>query len=411
MSPNLYDPRRVLVILVLAVLATRTNAHFGSCEDHSTSCAKWKAWGFCETNLQFMAFNCPVTCNICLDPGCFDRNHHCSLWARRGLCRVRRDIQQTCPHSCNMCKIPDFLTASPTAKSITMPDFGCGKPVVTPGAAAGRRKRQIIFPNELSGVRGMPVRNVPRGTAAIAGGSTRPMATGVVNVNETFCGATLIHERYLLTAAHCVLDPDRPVRTVRLGELDFSRDNEEFSKPVDYRVKLITVHPEFKPNSLERYNDLALIETVDNVQFNDVVYPFCLSGTRPANDATVTGSGFGFTNNTNRPTHVQEAILKVVDSRRCEELYNNEGLGQTLRALYPQSIQGRDVICAAFPGRDACEGDSGGPLFQDVDGRRFLVGVIAQGISCRGNGVASLPGFYVSVADHTDFIDSVIYSE
>ncbi|XP_068206511.1 mite allergen Der p 3-like [Palaemon carinicauda] len=411
MTPTLSDIRNALAILILAVLATSANAHFGSCEDHTTSCAKWQAWGFCQTNLQFMAFNCPVTCNICLDPGCFDRSHQCSLWARRGLCRRRRDIQQTCPHSCDMCRIPESFRISSTAKSITMPDFECGKPVGSAETAPVRRRRQIIFPNELPTLTGRMRTNESGETAALAGSSSRPVPLGGFNLNEAFCGATLIHERYLLTAAHCVLDPDRPVRTVRLGELDFSTENEAFSKPVDYRVKLITVHPEYMPNSLVRYNDIALIETVDKVQFNDVVYPFCLSDTRPADDTTVTGSGFGFANNTVRPTHVQEATLKVVGTRQCEDVYIGEGLEASLRARYPQTIQGRDVLCAAFPGRDACEGDSGGPLFLDVSDRRFLVGVIGQGISCLGNGIATLPGFYVSVADHIDFINSVIYAE
>lgn len=231
-------------------------------------------------------------------------------------------------------------------------------------------------------------------------------------VADAFCGATLIHERFLLTAAHCVLDPDRPVRTVRLGELDFSKDNEANSMPVDYEVERIIVHPQFKPNSLVRYNDVALIQTVLKVEFNNVVFPFCLSDARPSPKDLVTGSGFGFVNNTDRSSILQEAELNIVESSVCEDQFRKEGLEDVLKANYPELLQGKDILCASYPGRDACQGDSGGPLFQDKpSGRRFLVGVVSQGISCRGNGAPSLPGFYISVADHIDFINSVIYAQ
>ncbi|XP_066944010.1 coagulation factor IX-like [Macrobrachium rosenbergii] len=425
------DPiRRSLGILIVVALAVESSAHIGSCEDHSFECFKWRGWGLCDSNLRFMALNCPVTCNVCLDPGCFDRSQECAEWVQLGLCGRNRQVQRTCPHSCDLCQIPEFFTKT---QSIAEPDFDCGRPVTQAG---GRGRRQIIFPDELDDyLRSRPnnpqdpfvphgpeghhhhdeedhhdPHNDPHGT--IDRHRPQPLKkdpVASIDVTDTFCGATLIHERFLLTAAHCVLDPDKPVRTVRLGELDFSKENEAFSAPVDYSVKLITVHPEYKTNSLERYNDIALIETTENVQFNDVVYPFCLPKARPANGATVTGSGFGLVNNTDRSTHVQEADLMVVDSHMCWNMYEREGLGNTIRTQYPHLFQGTDILCATFPGRDACQGDSGGPLFQDVVGQRFLVGVIGQGISCRGNGVPSLPGFYISVADHIDFINSVIY--
>ncbi|MPC23383.1 Venom serine protease 34 [Portunus trituberculatus] len=69
---------------------------------------------------------------------------------------------------------------------------------------------------------------------------------GDLSVHDTFCGSTPITDRFLLTAAHCVFDSDQPVRTVRLGELDFSREDEANARPVDYAVEQIIVHPDFE---------------------------------------------------------------------------------------------------------------------------------------------------------------------
>ncbi|XP_064094259.1 phenoloxidase-activating factor 1-like isoform X2 [Macrobrachium nipponense] len=309
--------RAILLLPVLALL-TRTHAHLGSCEDHFFECPTWQYFGRCDTHLEFMAKNCPHSCNVCVDPGCFDRNHLCGAWTQQGFCRTSRQVQAACPHSCDICQLPESLLP----KTITKPDFDCGRPV---SSSFIRGKRQIIFPGE-------PGYSVSQREQQI-GRLTVPAPIGIegrtplrISVNDAFCGATIIHERFLITAAHCVFSQERPPIMVRVGELDFSSDNEARSRPADYRVKRVIVHPKFKRNSLERYNDIAIIETVDKMQFNDVVFPLCLSDRRPSVGSIATGSGFGLVNQTHRSTHAQEADLRILDSRLCEARYASEGL-------------------------------------------------------------------------------------
>ena len=45
-----------------------------------------------------------------------------------------------------------------------------------------------------------------------------------------------------------------------------------------------------------RYNDLALLMTVHKIEFNEAVYPYCISRTPPTPGTTVIGSGYGYVN-------------------------------------------------------------------------------------------------------------------
>lgn len=229
-----------------------------------------------------------------------------------------------------------------------------------------------------------------------------------LSIKDTFCGATPISDRFLLTAAYCVFDPDHPLSSVRLGELDFSQENETNSRPRDYSIETIFVHPDYDPASPVRYNDVALLQTSEKIEFNKVVFPYCVAGVRPPTDSWVTGSGFGLVNETHKSPILQEADLKVISSAKCEEVYEEKNLKKQLQVAYPKLLQGRDVMCAGYEGRGLCKGDEGGPLsLKNKQGQLYLVGIASYAGSCEKESI--MPGIFTSVADHIDFIDSILY--
>uniref|UniRef100_A0A8D9ATV0 Ovochymase-1 n=1 Tax=Cacopsylla melanoneura TaxID=428564 RepID=A0A8D9ATV0_9HEMI len=89
---------------------------------------------------------------------------------------------------------------------------------------------------------------------------------------EFRCGATLINNLYVLTAAHCVRPFLKEFLSVRFLEYDRSTANE--SEHFDRKVKWFTEHKDY--NSDTHDNDIALIRLEEEVQYDDVMRPVCL---------------------------------------------------------------------------------------------------------------------------------------
>jgi hypothetical protein len=90
---------------------------------------------------------------------------------------------------------------------------------------------------------------------------------------------------------------------------------------------------------------------------------------------------------------LQQVALPIFDRRQCSSL-----LGKVVNASAgePELVDATS-LCAGDPihyGADSCNGDSGGPLAMDVDGRRTQVGVVSWGAGCAQEGTV---GVYTSV--------------
>lgn len=114
----------------------------------------------------------------------------------------------------------------------------------------------------------------------------------------------------------------------------------------------------------------------------------------------LTVSGWGSTNNPNNNENLLRAVdVPKVDLERCRPFFNDINLNVT-----------NDMICAGFDegGKDACFGDSGGPLISTNTKIRKLVGVVSWGVGCAQ---PNRPGVYARVASFSDWITKLIAAD
>ncbi|EDW92152.2 acrosin [Drosophila yakuba] len=209
--------------------------------------------------------------------------------------------------------------------------------------------------------------------------------------NSTYlqCGGTIIHKRFVLTAAHCLQNQTQLY--VRLGARNISNPS------AVYTVENTIVNPNYNKWTVE--SDIGLLQLSNSITYNALVQPICIfmdKSIKPAVENLKTFRAFGWGLKEGRLSD----ILQTVDLTQ----YKREVCESTLIVNLSSAH-----ICAGREEErgDTCRGDSGGPLSTSFKNSPMEVevqlGIVSAGTT-ECNGVA----VYTDVTSYVDWIKSTI---
>jgi len=274
---------------------------------------------------------------------------------------------------------------------------------------------------------------VPGGGNRIVGGETAkkfefPWQAAIVfaGTRQPTCGGSIINDRYILTASHCFwftkTEPDEievlihayqlePTlqdgwKNVKLGEkgsiqgpgwqLGNVTDEDEGTQRI--KVAEIITHPLFS----DSYDfDVALLKLATKIDLksNPEICPICIPppgvfSEHNGQKLMVIGWGLAHQDAGATTKPLQKLEVPVINLAVCEKMMD-------------MKLTSR-MICAGFKEgvKDACLGDSGGPLFErppKTGGKHTQVGIVSWGEGCAKK---DRPGVYTNLHEVIQWVYS-----
>ncbi|XP_075043411.1 coagulation factor IX [Mixophyes fleayi] len=218
-----------------------------------------------------------------------------------------------------------------------------------------------------------------------------PWQVHLINEEKVgFCGGSIVNEKWIVTAAHCVFPPFE--FSVVAGELNtrIEEGTEQYLK-----VAKVITHPTYNFVMSKYNNDIALVELEKPMILNDYARPICI-GNRDFTDKLLKTTSFSWVTGWG---HIQFQGISSIRLQKLAVPYIERSACKRSSRFHVSTY----MFCAGYSdqAKDSCQGDSGGPHASEFKNIWFLTGITSWGDKCAEKGKY---GVYTRVSRFTDWI-------